>query len=140
MPNGVAKIIPAPPPGFVPEGTAGVVTKTMPAPPLGDVIITPDWVPIYSPRKAGVSDKIADPAAEFIVDVKNQDGIMTVNLDKAGAVSSIQLATGEWVHREAIARLLLPFSYPVIGFFAPWVVIRILVWVASGFFAPRSSA
>ena len=144
MPDGVAKIIPAPPPGFVPEGAVGVVTKIMPAPPLGDVIITPDWVPVYSPRKADASDKIADPAAELIVDVKNQDGILTADTDKAGAISSIQLATGEWVHREphtfkARLALVFPFCYPVVGFLVPWGTIKVLLWVGTGFIEARSS-
>lgn len=110
----------------------------------------PDFIP-DSPaaRKADVADKIADPAAEITVDVNDLEGIKTVNADKAGAISSIRLTTGEWVHREPeafkarlafVARLLLALSYPVIGFLVPWGAIRVLIWVGSGFLAPPSSA
>lgn len=110
----------------------------------------PGWVPVVSAtRKADVSEKIADPAAEITVDVSNYEGIKSVNADKAGTISSIQLTTGEWVHREPdsfkahfalVARLLLPLSYPVIGFLVPWGTIRVFVWVGRGFLAPPSSA
>lgn len=101
-----------------------------------------DWFEVNSPE-------VADPTAEMRVDVNNYEGIKTVNADKTGAITSIQLATGEWVHREPetfkarlafFARLLLPFCYPVIGFLIPWGTIRVFVWVGRGFLAPPSSA
>jgi hypothetical protein len=87
------------------------------------------FFPVFEARKADVSDKVADPAAEITVDVNNLEDIKTVNADKTGAISSVQLTSGEWVAREPktfrarfalIARLLFPFCYPVIGFLVPW--------------------
>jgi hypothetical protein len=104
--------------------------------------------PVCVARKAAASEKAADPAAEIGVDVNNQDGIVRVDADKTGAISAIQLATGEWVLREPgtfkahmglISRLLLPLCYPAIGFLLPWGAIKVLVWVASGFFAPKGT-
>jgi hypothetical protein len=111
----------------------------------------PDFIPYYTAQAANVHDKAVadDPAAETTVDVKGTAAIQTVNADKAGAISSIQLTTGEWVRREAktlkarlafIASLLLPFCYPVVGFLVPWGTIRVFVWVAGGFSAPQSSS
>jgi hypothetical protein len=106
------------------------------------------WTPVFETRKSGEFDKIADPDAEITVDAKNADyadPIKAVNADKTGAISSIELTTGERVHREPdtfkahlalAASLLLPFCYPVIGFLVPWGAIRACVWVGSGFFAP----
>ena len=83
------------------------------------------------------------------VDVDGIEGIQTVRADKTGTVSSIQLTTGEWVHMGSktlkarlafVASLLLPFCYPVIGFLVPWGSIKALVWVGTGFVAPRGSA
>jgi hypothetical protein len=122
--------------------------RVTPAPP--DFI--PDWgQPVYTAQAAYAYDKAValDPAAEITVDVKGTDGIQTVNADKSGVISSIQLTTGEWVRRGAktlkarlafIASLLLPFCYPVIGFLVPWGTIRVFVWVAGGFSAPQSSS
>src|SRR5262245_3594767 len=67
----------------------------------------------------------------------NVDGIKQVEVDRAGVVSSIELSTGESVHRteapalKAYVSLLL---YPMLGFLAPWGTIRVLTWVGSGFF------
>jgi len=84
---------------------------------------------------------------EITVNPKGADGIQAVKADNAGAISAIQLTTGEWVRRGSktlkarlafIASLLLPFCYPVIGFLVPWGTIRVFVWVVSGFSAPQS--
>ncbi len=140
--------VPPPPPGYTLDRPA------VPPPPLPPgATLVPDFIPEYaaSTRAAYPHDKAVadDPAAEFTVDVKGTDGIQTVNADKSGAISSIQLTTGEWVHRGAktlkarlgfIASLLLPFCYPVIGFLVPWGTIRVFVWVAGGFSAPQSTS
>ena len=108
----------------------------------------PGWEPVFEARKSGDLDKIADPDTEITVDAKNSEPVKAVNVDKNGAISSVELTTGERVHREPdtfkahsalAARLLLPFCYPVIGFLFPWATIRALVWVGSGFFAPPKS-
>ena len=122
-----------PPPGFVPEKPEDANGER--------------WVYVSPARKANVSDKAVDPAAETTVDVSNHESIKTVNADKTSAISSIQLATGEWIYREPrtfkarlafIARLLLPFFYLLIGFLIPWGTVRVFVWVGSGFLAPPS--
>lgn len=105
-----------------------------------------DFTPKYAVQTANTHDRAGadDPAAEFTVDVKGTDGIQSVNSDKGGVISSIQLTTGEWVRRGAktlkarlafVASLLLAFCYPVIGFLVPWGTIRVFVWVAGGFSA-----
>jgi hypothetical protein len=70
----------------------------------------------------------------------NAGGIKEVLAGKDG-ISRIYLSTGEAVRRTddprptAYLRLLL---YPLLGFLLPLVAVRILTWVASGFFAPRT--
>ena len=80
----------------------------------------------------------------FKVDVDDIEDIHTVNVDKAGAISSIQLTSGEWVYSRKtlnfVASLLLPFCLPVIGFLVPWGTIKVLTWVGTGFIEPRGSA
>jgi hypothetical protein len=123
--------------------------KIVPAPPESIGFSSDGVKEVFVIRQASGADKISDPAAEVTVDVGNQDGILTVDADKSGAISAIQLTTGQWVHREPhtakshftfIAPLILPFCYPVIGFLFPWVMIKLLVWVGSGFFQPTGSA
>ncbi len=142
------RAIPPIPPGYRLE------TPTQPPPiPPGYTLETPPVliIPDYPAQAANVYDKAVadDPAAEITVDVKGTDGIQTVNADKGGAISSIQLTTGEWARRGAktlkarlafIASLLLPFCYPVVGFLVPWGTLRVFVWVAGGFSAPQSSS
>ena len=78
----------------------------------------------------------------FKVDVDDIGDIQAVNADKTGAISSIQLTTGESIYsgktRKArlafIGSLLLPLCYPVIGFLVPWGTIKVFVWVGIGFF------
>ena len=117
----------------------------LPPLPRGATLV-PDFIPDYAVQAADTHDRAAadDPAAEFTVDVKGTDGIQTVNADKGGVISSIQLTTGEWVRRGAktlkgrlalVASLLLPFCFPMIGFLVPWGTIRVFVWVAGGFSA-----
>jgi hypothetical protein len=143
--------IPPPPPGYTLDTPASKtpifdMSKAVPIPPY-----PPGFIPDYTAQAAYAHDKAVadDPAAEITVDVKGTDGIQTVNADKSGAISSIQLTTGEWVRRGVktlkarlafIASLLLPFCYPVIGFLVPWGTIRVFVWVAGGFSAPQSSS
>ena len=134
------------PPGATIDWSAANAPKT--AARSGYATEPPGWEPVFETRKSGESDKIADPDAEITVDAKNADyadPIKAVNADKTGAISSIELTTGERVHREPdtfkahlalAASLLLPFCYPVIGFLVPWGAIRACVWVGSGFFAP----
>lgn len=138
--------------GGAPSGVTVDMSKAVPIPP--GVTITPDapdFIPYYTAQAAYPRDKAVadDPSAEIMVDVKGTDGIQTVNADTAGAISSIQLTTGEWVRRGAktlkarlafIASLLLPFCYLVIGFLVPWGTIRVFVWVAGGFSARQSSS
>jgi hypothetical protein len=60
-------------------------------------------------------------------------------VDKAGLISSIELSTGESVQLvdpPALNACLIPLLYPVFGFLLPWSGIRVLTWVATGFFAP----
>jgi hypothetical protein len=87
----------------------------------------------------------ADPAADIAVSVSDVEGIQTVNADKTGVITSIQLTTGEWIHREPrtlksrlafFGRLLLLLLYPALGFLGPWGTIRTLAWVAVGFSRP----
>jgi hypothetical protein len=132
------------PPGFVPDKGIPPLPPGATQEPPGTVTITPDFIPDYVARAANAHDKAVadDPAADITVDVKGTDGIQTVNADKGGVTSSIQLTAGEWVRRGAktlkgrlalVASLLLPFCYPVIGFLVPWGTIRVFVWVAGGF-------
>jgi hypothetical protein len=70
----------------------------------------------------------------------NLDGIKEVVAGKDG-ISQIQLSTGESIrkaqapHRRAYLRLLL---YPFLGFLLPLVAVRMLTWVANGFFLPHT--
>ena len=70
----------------------------------------------------------------------NAGGIKEVLAGKDG-ISQIHLSTGEAVRRRdaphltAYLRLLL---YPILGFLLLLVAVRILTWVASGFFAPQT--
>ena len=114
---------------------------------VGEMPLQKDWVYVALARMAKVSDKATDPAAEITVDVHNHESIKTVNADMAGAITSIQLTSGEWVHREPgtlkarlslVSRLLVCLLYPAIGFLVPWGIIRILTWIGSGFLAPSS--
>jgi hypothetical protein len=101
-------------------------------------------------RRADMTDMLtaADPAAEIVVTVSAIEGIQAVNVDGTGVVTSIQLTTGEWVHREPqtaktrltfLGHLLLLLLYPALGFLVPWGTIRTSAWVATGFSRPPTS-
>jgi hypothetical protein len=123
------------------------VYRTWLSPEEQEKLREPDFIPDYAVRASDLYDKAAadDSDAETTVDVQGTAGIQTVNADKAGAISSIRLTSGEWVRRGPntlkarlafIGGLLLPFCYPVIGFVVPWGTIRVFVWIAGGFAAP----
>ena len=71
----------------------------------------------------------------------NRDGIDGVYFDSAKRVTQIRFATGDWVFRTELPMFkayLLVLAFPVVGFLIPWASIRLLAWVGTGFFAPRS--
>jgi hypothetical protein len=102
------------------------------------VTITPD--PIATVRRTDQSDQIKDPAACLVFDLSTAGDFKTLYVDKGGAISSVELTTGESLHREPyssfLTHLLPLLLYPVLGFLAPWVAIRVVVWVGAGFFKP----
>jgi len=55
-----------------------------------------------------------------------------------GAITSIELSTGESIQRTdpptLLAYMALPL-YPLIGFMVPWGAIRLLTWIGAGFFS-----
>ena len=92
-------------------------------------------------RRADVFDQIKDhPAACLVFDLSTAGDFKTLYVDKGGAISSVELTTGESLHREPyssfLTHLLPLLLYPVLGFLAPWVAIRVVVWVGAGFFKP----
>lgn len=104
-------------------------------------------------RKAAWFEKhvpgLDDPNIEWTVDVRGVDGVQTVDADKSGVITAIQLSSGEWVHKEPqtlrahlafFGGLLLLLLYPLIGFLIPWGAIRTLAWVVSGFSTPTTTA
>ena len=92
-------------------------------------------------QKAKVLDKIPDPTDDITINV-DLEGIKTVLADKTGRISSVELSTGETLHRTerlTLLAYLAPFFYPGIGFLGPWGSIRLLTWVGTGFVeAPRN--
>jgi hypothetical protein len=83
------------------------------------------WTPVSSFLVGEISPPagyVQDHPEEAIwVDVNVPGDIKVVTADNSTAISSIQLATGEWVHRKSrlalIGGLLVPLLFPVIGFF-----------------------
>ncbi len=69
----------------------------------------------------------------------NHDGINSIHLDRARIVSSIELTTGEWVHKTEPPYIQSYFGvllYPILGFLLPWGAVRVLIWVGIGFSSP----
>jgi hypothetical protein len=129
---------PPPPSGFVIEKTP--LGRTPQSPPAD----SSDWVTTRQPRESTWFDQADDPAAKITIDLNGEEDIQSVNADKTGTISSFKLTTGELVHKPPgtlkahlafIGRLFLSFCWPVGGFLIPWGIIRICVWVGSGFFA-----
>ncbi len=101
-------------------------------------------------RPADMNDVLtaADAAADIEVSASGVEGIQKINADKTGVITSIQLTTGEWVHREPrtlksrlafVGHLLILLLYPAFGFLVPWGTIRTLAWVAAGFSGPPTT-
>jgi hypothetical protein len=58
-------------------------------------------------------------------------------VDQNGRVLSIKLSTGEFIERTAappFTSYLALLLYPILGFLFPWGAVRLVTWVASGFF------
>lgn len=69
----------------------------------------------------------------------NLDGIkrVAVDVNNGGRVCAIETSPGAWIYHAEAPRLISYLSivaYPILGFLLPWVVVRILMWVGSGFF------
>jgi hypothetical protein len=125
------------------SGVARQAPKSIMHGTVGDYLINPDKDLDYETGFDVCNVTAANGSIlGFKVDVNDIEDIQTVNADKAGAISSIQLTKGEWTHRGPktlrsrlafIASLLLPLCYPVIGFLVPWGTIKLFVWVGIGF-------
>jgi hypothetical protein len=83
-----------------------------------------EWTPVPSFLVGEISPPgyVQDHPEDAIwVDVNIPGDIKVVTADSSTAISSIQLATGEWVHRKSrlafMGGLLAPLLFPVIGFF-----------------------
>ena len=86
--------------------------------PAGRTPVPSFLVAEISPPPGYVQDH---PEDAIWVDVNVPGDIKVVTADNSTAISSIQLATGEWVHRKSrlalMGGLLVPLLLPVIGFF-----------------------
>jgi hypothetical protein len=149
-PKAPPKVEPVPPKGAVPlrvpPPPKGFVPFPVPAP---QPHAKDDWVDeenctIRDPLRW--SDKAAadDFSAVIGVTTAGDKEIQTVYMDKNGVATSIELTTGEWVHRDPktlrahlvfVIRLLLSICYPAVGFVVPWGAIKAGAWVADGFAA-----
>lgn len=83
-------------------------------------------------------ERIASGSIETIA--VDSDGIKSVSWDGTSVVS-IQTPDGETIPRTpavSLWRYVGALLCPIAGFFAPWLIIRGLAWVGSGFSAPSS--
>lgn len=89
----------------------------------------------------------SDPWEQAARDYKGQhvlvrlDGVDQVTVDKTGLITSIDLSTGESVEKTDAPHIwaFLPLLLlPAIGFLVPWGLVRVMAWIAVGFFAPRT--
>jgi len=136
-------------PMIAPDGTLSEVPAD-----LADGIVSGGKVGVWMTAPDGsvgavpkerVLDAINDGGRPFgSLEALRQDQRINKMLEESGANRSplrrLVNAFAQENHLALIARLLLAFCYPVIGFLVPWLTVKVLVWVGSGFFAPRSSA
>ena len=72
----------------------------------------------------------------------NPDGIFSIHYDVGGAVTSLDLNSGEKITEPAsplsLRMLIVPLFFPLAGFLLPWGFMKCLAWVAVGFTAPKA--
>ncbi len=68
----------------------------------------------------------------------NNVGIKAINWTDDCRVSNLLTDAGEWLYPEMAPRLwesCLIILLPVVGFFIPWGIVRVIGWVLAGFAA-----
>jgi hypothetical protein len=71
----------------------------------------------------------------------NRDGIKSIQFDSGKQVTAIRFATGEWIYRTEAPKFsayLVMLAFPAFGFLLPWAAVRVVTWVGTGFFTPKS--
>jgi hypothetical protein len=72
----------------------------------------------------------------------NRDGVDSIQFDTGKRVTAIGFTTGGWVYRTEAPKFsayLVLLAFPAFGFLLPWAVVRLVTWVGTGFFTPKSS-
>jgi hypothetical protein len=95
-----------------------------------------DDIEAYESQDGGITILPANPLLKG-----NRDGINSIQFDSAKQAVAIGFTSGEWVYRTEAPKFsayLVLLAFPAFGFLLPWGVVRLVTWVGTGFFTPKS--